>query len=327
MGYEEESALCDAVRDAYDRGALEMVLYLKLGKSIDDISREANFEVTVFHVVMAAKRGGWLEAFVAAVLEGQPRNPKIQQWVARHAPAMGRQSLVQPSEASPPAWQLMDSAYFDLTEIRYLIREAMKRAAGQVVGFAATDPESMFIKKLSDWVRGHLGGDTESKDRLYLSPMVSNPGYWVRQVRDYRSDLDAVNVLFEVMVDSALPEAAIGEFWTRVCDDFAGVRRRLILMFTGSRDHYPDGVTVLPPPQFKRYDVALWAENVVRQRGWPLDLADAWTTWLCDRAVEEGKGDVLNVRRLYKAMDDSIIDFGVASSEEFRARLRNRIIA
>ena len=56
MGHEEEGTLCDAVRDAYDRAALEMVLYLKLGKNIDDISREANFEVTVFHVVMAAKR-------------------------------------------------------------------------------------------------------------------------------------------------------------------------------------------------------------------------------------------------------------------------------
>ena len=67
----------------------------------------------------------------------------------------------------------------------------------------------------------------------------------------------------------------------------------------------------------------VWAENVVRQRDWSLDLARIWTTWLCERAALDGQ---LDVRMLYGAMDKSVYHFRTLSPEEFRAKLESRMI-
>ena len=315
-----ESELCRALLDTYlTRDTFEELLD-DIDKRLNDIVESTvDLRVTVRRVVRRAKAEGWLGAVEAAALEDMPDSPALKRWHQEYCAARP-----QPVPAvSAPAWQLMDSAYFDLAEIRYLIREAMNASASQVIGFSVTDPEETFVKKLRHWLQGHVTGETELKDRLYLSPLVRSPAKWLEQVRAYRKDLDEVNVLIEVMVDSALSGDAITTFWTGVCRAFTGASRRLILVFVGIRDEYPDGVTVLPPPQFKRFDVALWAENVVRQRDWSLDLARIWTTWLCERAALDGQ---LDVRMLYGAMDKSVYHFRTLSPEEFRAKLESRMI-
>ena len=315
-----ESELCRALLDTYlTRDDFEELL-ADIDKSLNSIVESSvNLRITVRRVVRIAKGEGWLGTVEAAALEDKPDSPALKRWHQEYCAARPQAVPAVPA----PAWQLMDSAYFDLAEIRYLIREAMNASTDHVVGFGVTDPEETFVKKLRHWLQGHVVGETELKDRLYLSPLVHSPGKWLEQVRAYRKDLDEVNVLFEVMVDSALSDNAITTFWTGVCRDFGGASRRLVLVFVGTRDDYPGGVTVLPPPRFKRIDVALWAENVVRQRGWSLDLATIWTTWLCERAVLDGQ---LDVRMLYGAMDKSVDHFRMLSPEEFRAKLESRMI-
>lgn len=223
--------------------------------------------------------------------------------------------------ASP--WLLMDSAYFDLTEIRFLIQEAMNASPSQVIGFSVTDPEETFVKKLRHWLQGYAMGETELKDRLNLSPLAGRPDKWLEQVRAYRKDLDEVNVLLEVVVERTLSDESITTFWTEVCQDFADASRRLVLLFIGARDGYPSGITVLPPPQFKRHDVARWTGDVVHLRGWSLDLAAIWTAWLCERAAFDGQ---LDARMLYVAMEKSVDHFRMLSPEEFRVKLESRMI-
>ena len=193
--------------------------------------------------------------------------------------------------------------------------------ARRVIGFGVTYPESTFVRKLSGWLQGHAGA-TESKDCLYLSPVVSSLDYRLQQMREYRQLLDTVNVLCEIVVDGALSDDAIASFWANVCQDFGGAKNRLILVFVGARQGFPDGITVLPNPRFERFDVEFWTENLITQRGWPLDLAADWTTWLCERASARGQFQVLDVRILYEAMDNSVKDFRMVSPEEFRAKLR-----
>jgi effector-associated domain 1 (EAD1)-containing protein len=315
-----ESELCRALLDAYTTRDDFEELLADIDKSLNSIVESSvNLRITVRRVVRIAKGEGWLGAVETAALGDKPDSPALKSWHQEYCAARPR---AVPG-ISVPAWQLMDSTYFDLAKIRYLIREAMNAPVNQVIGFGVTDPEETFVKKLRHWLQGHVIGETELKDRLYLSPLVRSPGKWLEQVRAYRKDLDEVNVLFEVMVDSALSDDAIAAFWTGVCQDFRRASRRLVLVFVGTREDYPDGVTILPPPEFKRFDVALWAENLVRQRGWSLDLATIWTTWLCERAALDGQ---LDIRMLYGAMDKSVDHFRVLSPEEFRVKLESRMI-
>ena len=315
-----ELELCRALTDTYlTRDDFEELL-ADIDKNLNTlVESSVNVRITVRRVVRTAEAEGWLDAVEAAALADKPDSPALRRWHHKY-----RAERLRPvSIDSVPVWELMDSAYFDLAEIRYLIGEAMNASASQVIGFGVTDPEETFVKKLRHWLQGLAIGETELKDRLYLSPLVRSPGKWLEQVRAYQKDLDEVNVLLEVMVDSALSEDVITTFWTGISQDFANASRRLILVFVGTRDGYPDAVTVLPPPQFKRLDVVLWAQNVVLQRGWSLDLATIWTKWLCERAALDGQ---LDVRMLYSAMDKSITHFRALSHDDFRAALESRMI-
>lgn len=74
----QEADLHRAVLDAYDRDTLERLLYFTLGRRLDEIAGEANFPATVYDVIRAANRSGWLDAFINAVIEGNPGNPLIE---------------------------------------------------------------------------------------------------------------------------------------------------------------------------------------------------------------------------------------------------------
>jgi hypothetical protein len=315
-----ESELCDALLEAYpSRDELEELLDI-IDLSLNQlVSDSVDLKITVKRVVRKGRRVGWLADLEDAALEDKPRSPPLITWHQK----FGKPVPDKPIGGTAPAWQLMDSAYFDLREIKRLIRNAMSQPAGQVVGIGVTDPEVMFVDKLMNWLRD-WAKDAELKDRLNLNPLVHDRADWLEYVREYRLALRERTVLLEVIVDGTLPDDAIAEFWAGVCRDFRDTSKRLILVFVGIRDSYPDGVTVLPAPQFKREDIEEWAELVLKQRGWPLDLAPLWATSLCLRASRDSQIAVLDVRRLYRAMDDSIFRFGESSPEQFRALLENR---
>jgi hypothetical protein len=324
FGPEAEEGLCDAIQDAYDHASFRRLLHFRCGKRLDAIANSPNFPATVFDVYLDAKEKGWLrKKLVPAALAGNPENLKLKEWADKYGHVGSSAHAAKPSTPRP-AWQLMDSAYFDLKEIRLRIREAMRATPGQVVGFGVTDPESNFVSKLTDWLRHHAGY-AEVKRPLWLSPIASNPGEWRRQLLGYREQLKISNVLCQVNVDSAVSEQALTDFWAGVCQDFNAAAERLILVFTGVRPRYPAGITMLPAPQFKQIDVEEWAETVVSRRGWEQDVTAIWATWLCQQAADDGQSEALNVRRLYEAMDDSVEKFTQTSPDEFRAWLQDRM--
>lgn len=324
MRYEEERALCDAVRDAYTHAAFRRVIYFSLGKSIDVISAES-FEDVIFEVLMEAKRGGTLEAFVAAVLAGQPANPMLLQWKALYWRAQ-RSSPAVTSPAAPaqqPAQQLMDSAYFDLTAVRKAIDDAMTAPASQVIGFGVSYPEPKFVEKLSDWLHWYLGPQTEPRGPFGLNPATGSVPLRLEQLRRHRNRLDKLNMVCEIVVDGAAPAAHVAEFWARVRAEFGGARCRLVLVFTcHDKGKFPAGITVLPSPQFTEADVKLWAVEVVsRRREWAGAMAETWARWLWSQALLD---DVPDACLLYEAMDESIKVFRFQKdASKFLAELEN----
>jgi len=292
------------------------MLGLALGRSLDDIDTSgSSLKYVIFRVIKVAKSEGWLDSLVEAALENRPENQLLKAWVRKYQQA-------DPGDPSPPtAQQLLDSVYFDLTDMRKAIRRAKAMAPSRVLGFGVTYSEFIFVNKLCDWLANYLLGETQRKDPLNLKPEVAPVSRRLRQVARYRQDLESANVLCLVLVDS-VPLECIAEFWDGICQDFAGVGRYFSLVFVGDGSTvFPPGVAVLPRPSFDLEDVALWAEEMISRRGWPPGMADAWTDLLREEALEDGE---LNVAALYEAMDRSIqaVRF---EPDEFRVKLEIRI--
>lgn len=315
MDARQESALCAALRDAYiSREDLEILLGQALNKSLDDISMSGSLKYIIFRVVRSAKSEGWLDKLVEAVLVDRPDNTLFKAWAQSY-------QVVDFTDPSPSTeQQLLDSVYFDLTDLRKAIRRAKASTPSRVLGFGVTYSESVFVNKLCDWLANSLVGDTQRKDPLNLKPELAPVSRRLHQVERYRRDLGSANVLCLIFVDAVPPEY-IAEFWGRVCQDFGGIERHFILVFTGDRSTtFPPGVAVLPSPQFDLEDIALWAEEMISRRGWPPNMADAWTGLLCDEALDDGE---IDVRALYEAMDQSIQEIRFEPNE-FRMKLEKR---
>jgi Effector-associated domain 1 len=296
-----ESELCLALIEAYaDRDGLANLLYIRLDRNLDHIvAATANLMTTVRVVVDTAEREGWLIRLGAAALADKPDSQPLRAW-NRGTPA--------PAPAAAPAAsprQLMDSSYFDLTAIRDAIHDAMTAPDSQVIGFGVTYPEPKFVEKLSNWLHWYLGPQTEPRGPLVLNPATGGVSLRLEQLLRYRNRLDKVNMVREVVVDGSASAAHIAEFWTRVREEFGGVKCQLVLLFTCYEpDKFPGGITVLPTPAFTKADVSRWAVEVVSRRPeWPGVMAATWATWLCRQAL---LGDDLDACLLYEAMDDSV---------------------
>jgi hypothetical protein len=312
-----EAELRVALSDAYaSRSDLEIMLGEDLGRSLDDLaSSDLPLRNTIFRVIKYAKSEGWLDSLIEAVLKDRPYNDLVRAWARKYQPAESADPV------PPTGQQLLDTVYFDLTDMRKAIIEAKRAAPSRILGFGVTYSEFVFLSKLCDWLADSLLGGTQRKYPLNLKPDYGSVPQRLHVVAGYRQDLDSANVLCQVFVDE-VPGAHIAEFWDAICRDFAGIGHHFVLVFAGDgRTDFPPGVAVLAPPKFDLGDVALWARDMIRGRGWPPDMADAWTDLLCDEALYDGK---LNVPALYEAMDRSIeaIRFG---PDQFRAKLEGRL--
>jgi hypothetical protein len=322
--HEVVKTLCAVVPAVFTKDELEMLLFLECeGRVLEHYATDAPLPVTVFKVVMAAQKEGWLALFIKGAMTIRPDIPELIALQERYRPqGLDQARRPAPAAGPPSSLHLMDSAHFDLTEIREAIRAALLVPSSQVIGFGISYFEAQFVQKLLDWLKFYLPGQTQPRPPLTLMPEAATVEECLAQVRSHRNDLDAVNVLCEVPVRGVSVDI-IGGFWTGARAEFGALTGRLVLLFTGdSKTKYPDGLAALPQPRFSRQDVAHWAENVIWQQGWPPALAHNWTDWLC--AAASIQGDQLNVRQLYQAMDKSIIDF-CHEPDGFRAMLENRM--
>jgi hypothetical protein len=315
-----EAELCHALRDAYLRhDEIRMLLDIGLDKRLDEIASSGNLRVVIYELVSTSKSQGWQEALIEAVIADRPDNPMLKEWIEKyHWP---KRPEGRPEVGSSPRWQLLDSVYFDLKQIRSAIRQAIASSSDRILGFGVTYPELMFVDKLRDLVPHLLPGETLPQQPLSLRPDLFKVSHQVRQVGGYRRDLDSANVLCVVHV-AKVPQDCISDFWGQVCREFSAADRHLVLLFAGDDSTaFPPGVTVLPPPKFDLDDVALWAENTVIQNDWPLSLGIAWADLLRAYAFHDGE---LDIRMLYEEMDRTIKEIRF-NADTFRLKLENRI--
>jgi len=316
-----EAELCRALCDAYrNRDDIRMLLDIELDKRLDDIVGSGTVKYVIYQVVATAKSQGWQGAFIEAVLADRADNTELKKWGSKYHSPTAKQPEGPPATGSMPPWQLLDSVYFDLKQIRSAIRQAIAAPPGSVLGFGVTYPELMFVNKLRDLLPRLLQGETMPKEPLSLKPELFKVSHQVRQVAGYRRDLESANVVCVVHV-AKVPQDYVSDFWGQVRWEFGAAGRHLVLLFAGDESTvFPSGVTVLPPPRFDLDDVALWAENAVIQNQWPPSLGIAWTNLLRAYAFHDGEFDV---RMLYDEMDRTIKEI-LFDAAKFRLKLENR---
>lgn len=306
-------SLIEAMLDAFvGRDEIEMLLTLRLDKLPDLLVSDGGLKSCIYRLIRTAKSEGWLADLINAVVEERAGNAAIKAWLISINQMVG-------NAAVPQAQQLIDTVYFDLIELRKAVARAKKAATGRVMAFGITYSDAVFVRKLCDWLGPYLG-ETQLKEPLNLLPELAPVSKRLRHAERYRPELDSANVLCVVYIEG-VPVETVAEFWDGVCSSFDGIKHYFALVFAGYRDAvFPPGVTALPPPQFDISDVDLWTHEMVRLRGWPVDLADAWTELLRDDSMDD---NILDVRSLYEAMDRSIREMRF-NSDDFRRRLEER---
>jgi len=316
----QQHGLINALIDAFvTRAEFEMLLALQLDRSFEDIVGEGRLRLCVFRLVRTAMGEGWLPDLIDAAVSAAPRNAELKVWIESvgHVASVPRAPVGQ---APPRPHQLLQTMYFDLEELRNVVARAEAEAVDQILAFGITYPDSVYIRKLCDWLESYLG-DTQQKESLALAPELTFASTQLRALARYKRDLESSNVLCTVHCLSA-PAEIVAEFWHGVRHIFAEVGRYLVLVFASHGDAvFPPGVIVLPPPRFEVSHISVWTHDMVRLLGWPTGLASAWTEMLRDEAAED---DLLDVRGLYEAMDRSLQEVQFMPTE-FRQRLEGII--
>jgi hypothetical protein len=309
-------ALVEALINAYTPDQLDELLYFELTKSLDHITTGSSFRAHVFNLVRASIREGWLPELIIAATKGNPGNARLSDWIAANGHVVGSAATLQPA-----AYMLLryESMNFDLLELRRIMLRAIKQPANPIVGLAIRYPDDILIAKLCDWLELNLS-NTKRKDALNLYSDVGTADREIRKVARYRRDLDSADVLCKVYTQG-VATAVITEFWHGLQREFAGIRRRLVLVFAcDPSTELPEGMHELPPPQFEVTDVDFWTRDIVRLYEWPVELADKWSAWLCEESMDN---DVLDIRGLYETMDEHIQEVR-HNPHVFRRRLEGR---
>jgi Effector-associated domain 1 len=306
------SALIDAY-PSYDH--LEMLLTIQLSKSFADIAGTGALRLCAFKLVKAAMSGGWLPDLITAAIAEQPGNAKLRAWIESEGWVEGL-DVIAASPTSLPAYELVKSMNFDLAELHREIIRAVREPVSPVLGFATRYPEDVFLRNLCDWLESYVN-NAKRKDALNLLPTIGPVSERLRALAQYKPDLDSANVVCMVYTQG-VPAEIVMDFWRGVHHEFAGINGLLLLVFASdTAATLPEDMIELPLPHFEEEDIYIWTVDMVRMHGWPLGLANAWTELLCREAIHD---DVINVRRLYLAMDRTIEEVRY-QNDDFRTRL------
>jgi hypothetical protein len=295
-----------------------MLVGIQLSRSFVQIAGTGELDVCVYRLVRAAMSQGWLPALINAAVARQPGNVRLQAWVESDGQVF-RTPITAMSAISLQPYEFINSMNFDLTELHKVIIRAVMTPVSSVLGFATRYPEGVFIAKLCDWLESCVG-NTKRKDALNLLPEIGPVSERLRALARYRGDLDSANVVCTVYTQGVSAEI-VTEFWRGVNREFAEINRLLLLTFVSdTAATLPEGMIELPLPHFEVADVHKWTLDMVHLHGWPVELANAWTKLLCDKATYD---DVLDVRGLYEAIDQTIEEIRY-QAHDFRTRLERR---
>lgn len=200
------------------------------------------------------------------------------------------------------SFHLADTAFFDLSDIRYSFEEALSRGPGPVA-FVLTYPEEVLVTNLCKWLE-HWG--FQRRQALSLRAFSGGVDKALQTLEKLRSVITTADVLLPIRVEADIEEAELSRFWTGVRQNFDGLDRRLILLVQLHTEDLSCGDMIhLPAPRFVRKDVSEWGRNLTVSIGWPLELVHPLSNAVFAYAETDG---VLDIGDVYDALEGFVAD-------------------
>jgi hypothetical protein len=249
----------------------------------------------------------WLECRdrlgeLAGALHGVERGDLVDELHGR------RRSAVLSVEDDPAArFRLLDTAYFDLSDIRDAIEEVLEGEPGPAA-FVVTRPEEMYVGKLCEWLEQRVD-NIRQRPAVSLNPLQGGVDRALRHIDALRPLLGVSSVLCRVNIHS--PQVGpddLARFWAEVRLRFAGIERWLLLLVeVHAADLAVEGMVPLPAPCFRRDHIRDWGRTlqVQLQLPWPPGFVRRLTDAVVDYADSAGE---LDIRLVYDALGGIVHD-------------------
>jgi hypothetical protein len=211
------------------------------------------------------------------------------------------------SEKDDPArgLRVLDTAFFDLTDLRNVIEEELENDPGPVA-FVVTQPEEMFVTKLCEWFE-HCVDDIAQRPAVSLNPLQGGVDTALRHIHALRPVLEVSSVICGVNVHgSQVRPADVLRFWDEIRQRFHDIERWPVLLVLIHADEMSvDGMVALPSPRFGREHVREWGRVLLVNLEWQQSLLKTLTTAVVEYADNDG---TLDVRLVYEALGGVVDD-------------------
>ncbi|MGI5239187.1 hypothetical protein [Dactylosporangium sp. CA-139066] len=216
-----------------------------------------------------------------------------------------RSAVLSVQDDPAARFRLLDTAFFDLSEIRDAIEEVLEGEPGPAA-FVVAGHEEMYVGKLCEWLE-HCVDDIRQRPAVSLNPLQGGVDRALRHIESLRPLLGSSSVLCRVNVHS--PQAGPGDltrFWDEVRLRFAGLDRWLLLLVqVHAADLAVDGMVPLPAPCFRRRHIRDWGRTLQLQLQWPPGFTRCLTDAVVDYAETDGE---LDIRLVYDALGGVVHD-------------------
>ena len=200
--------------------------------------------------------------------------------------------------------QLIDLAFFDLdtitTAFSALLFEARQT---RLLGAVLLSGESGFFDRACTRMATLI--KASPRPAISLDEGINTPDRALSKLESYRKSLRFRAELCPIRADSVTNPATVAALWSRVHASFTELENQMVLLFSfAPGTALPQGLCVLPEPQFAVGEVDLWARRLAESLQW----SDVLRSRFVESIMTELDGKVSDDRifTLYRVLEDEI---------------------
>jgi hypothetical protein len=311
----EAKRLEDALISAFpERPLLERMLDLELDIKLNHlVGEQLGMRLVAYEVIKVARNDGWVGRLVSGARQANPDNPELAAFAVRFEAGLSPLPTQQVADTSLFDLNDLDAAYWDCVAAR-----SGRSDGGALLGFGVTLGDDLFLVKLRERLRHHLGPQTEDRSIRSLDPRTTSVQKVVADLTRLRTVLrSAKNVIAVVRAETA-DDADVEALWRDTCVAYPDALEAtlVVLIVRPAAAAFPERVVPLPSPAFRLPHLLEWTNRVVRdlrQRDPAWDPPALWARRWSLRVSQccgAGQVDVLDTHDVYVQLDEDVRQLG-----------------
>ena len=200
--------------------------------------------------------------------------------------------------------ELLNPHNFDLQQLTEDCLERILENNG-LIGLAMRYNEFPFPEYFCKRLKNKLGKRSIEIKVTTLAPEYNSVEGVVEIINKNRQILQNRDIIFRITVNCN--SSIVEKFWREIYSQFNGnCKHRLILLMFGNKEScFPDGVTTLNPPQFKKSHIHEWVLEVTRVKEWTEEVQDQWKEKMINLCLSQNNPEskLLDVKNVYSYLN------------------------